>query len=529
MEKTKNNIGKMFHRTTYLFMILAAMSVASCNDYLTLYPEDGIVDDEYWNNGNEVQSVVNACYSKLSSSNVLYRMIYWGELRSDNETTNSVSTDESNLWNANILSSNSLVKWADFYTCINHCNNVIQKAPSVREADPNFTEDTYHAYMAEAYTIRALCYFYLIRTFGDVPYITEPSDSEQKDYMVHQTSQDSIVNYLISDMETYGIQWAPQDWETEKESHGRITLNAVRAFLADLYLWKASDAKNSNADSDYRKCIDFCNTIINDNNSTLVWEDQETMYDKVFGEGNSTESIFELNYTSNWNNTVTRNLYGNSVTSTTAHFNPTQNLFNQFGEYDTRSYQYMALTGTTSNGQYTVTSYRIFKYEGQRASSDKGQAYTYRSSTSYANWIIYRLADVYLMKAEALAERAVLNSNQEYADEAVKMCNVLYKRANQDNEEITADLATVSEVVLAERRRELCFEGKRWFDLLRKVRREGTTEKAVSLIAASRSGDTALLEARLSTIEAWYLPINKDEMNANPNLKQNAYYSQKEK
>lgn len=505
-----------------------AISLSSCDDYLTLYPEDGIVDDEYWNNGDEVESVVYACYSKLSSSNVLYRMIYWGELRSDNETTNSVSTDESNLWNANLLSSNSLVKWNDFYTCINYCNNVIQKAPGVRDVDPNFTEDTFHSYMAEAYTIRALCYFYLVRAFGNVPYVTEPSDSEQKDYMVYQSSGDSIVNCLISDMENYGLQWAPEDWASEEDTHGRITLNAVRALLADLYLWKASDANNENADSDYARCVDLCNVILDDNSSTLVFEQQENMYDNVFGEGNSTENIFELNYSTDWTNTVTRSLYGNSATSTTAHFNPTQNLYNQFGEYDTRKYQYLALNGSTSNGEYTVTSYRIFKYEGLRASSDLGQSFTFRSSSSYANWIIYRLADVYLMKAEALAERAVMTSNQSYADEALKMCNVVYQRANQDNDVLSADLSNIEDVVMEERRREFCFEGKRWFDLMRMVRRRGNTEKAVSLIAASRSGDTSLLEARLSTIDAWYLPISKSEMNANPHLVQNDYYSQKE-
>lgn len=526
-----NNINIKSSIRTALMLIactFAAVSFSSCDDYLTLYPEDGIVDDEYWNNGDEVQSVVYACYSKLSSSNVLYRMIYWGELRSDNETTNSVSTDESNLWNANLLSSNSLVKWNDFYSCINYCNNVLKKAPGVQSVDPNFTDATFHAYMAEAYTIRAFCYFYLVRAFGDVPYITEPSDSEQKDYMVYQSPQDSIIDCLISDLETYSIQWAPSDWETVEDTHGRITLNAVRALLADIYLWKASDSENSNATADYQKCVDLCNAILNDNSSTLVFEQQEDMYDNVFGEGNSTENIFELNYSSDWKNTVTRALYGNTATSTTAHFNPTQNLYNQFGEYDTRCYQYMALNGSTQNGEYTVTSYRIFKYEGRQASSDWGQGYTYRSSSSYANWIIYRLADVYLMKAEALAVMAVTTSNQSQADEALKMCNIIYERANQENESLTADLSNIEDVVMEERRREFCFEGKRWFDLLRMVRRNGNTEKAVQLVAASRSGDTSLLEARLSTIDSWYLPISKSEMNANPHLVQNDYYSQKE-
>lgn len=510
------------------FYLFAFLLFASCDDYLTIYPEDDIVDDEYWRNGDQVQSVVMSCYRYMCDNNVLRKMVQWGEIRSDNVDYSTGSSEEEEMHNANILSSSSLVRWDGFYKVINICNNVLAKAPAVRGRDVNFTEDKFHHYMAEAYTIRSLCYFYLIRSFGDVPYVTEPSDSEQKDYMVPQAKADSILACLIADMEEYALPWSAEDWDTPEHTHGRVTTNAVRALLADMYLWKASDISNADAQADYRKCSDYCDAILNDDNSTLVFTDWQDMYGDVFYQGNSTESIFELNFRSNGlANTSTAQLYGNTSKGATAHFNPTTNLYNQFGDYDERRFKYLQLNYVTGAVTPTVVSYKVFKYEGMRPADDFGSSdYSYRSSSSYANWIVYRLADVYLIKAEAMAEMAKAANDETMAEQAVHLCNVIYTRANQNLDSLTIAQASDAEnVVLQERRRELCFEGKRWYDLMRKVRREGSTQQAVDLLAGARSGETTLFKARLSTPEAWYLPISKTEMNANPNLRQNAYYS----
>lgn len=531
----KYDIFKTIKKTlaVSLPMCLLAFSsvLTSCDDYLTLYPEDDIVDDEYWVDGNKVQSVVASGYRYMADNNVLRKMVYWGEMRGDNVDYSTGGTEEEYLHDANILSSSSLVKWDGFYKVINICNNVIKKAPAVREKDVNFTEEKLHSYMAEAYTIRALCYFYLVRSFGDVPYVTEPSDSEQKNYMVDQAPADSIVNCLIGDLEQYGIQWAPNDWETEEYSHGRITLNAVRALLADIYLWRASDIKNETADDDYQKCVNLCNAILTDDNSTLVFSEAESMYNDVFYRGNAPENIFELNFVTNGlANSSTSTLYGNTNKSATPHFLPSQKLYSLYSENDTRRYQYLQLNYASSSTTPMVSSYRVFKYEGQRPASDFGSTdYVYRSSSSYANWIFYRLADIYLMKAEALAQLAKDKNDENLAKLSLHMCNIIHSRATLEKDTLEmGQISDMENIVLEERRRELCFEGKRWYDLLRKVRRDGTTKKAVDILKSARSGDTQLFEARLSSEEAWYLPISKTEMNANPHLHQNSYYRLRE-
>ncbi len=530
----------------YLRNILLAASClwcfTACNDFLTLYPEDDIVDDEYWETGEDVQSVVASCYRFMLEDNVISRIIYWGEARSDNmDYSTSASTDEQYLKDANLLSSNGLVTWGDFYKVINICNKVIKSAPAVRERDANFTEERLHNYLAEVYALRALCYFYLIRSFGDVPYVTEPSESEQQDYQVAQSSADDvIVPAMIEDLKL-AESYAPEEWPTERYTRGRITKNGVRAMLADVYLWKASDAGNPDARADYQACVDACDRVLDNEalyETEMTMAEGVNMYNSVFYRGNSTESIFELNFDREGKmNGATANLYGNTSKGKGARFEPTAQMFNAYEnvQYDFRARDFIAATVDVGSDGAVVppTGFKVFKYEGQSPASalvphTQGE-YVYRNSTSTANWIFYRLSDIYLMKAEALAEIAMTDDERK---EIVSLCNFTYERATMEMDVLDeADYPTmddVRELVLQERRRELCFEGKRWYDLLRMVRREGTTSGAYALLEKAYAREVSTYRARLSNPLAWYLPISLTEMNANTQLRQNSYYATKE-
>ena len=398
-----------------------------------------------------------------------------------------------------------------------------------------------HNYLAEAYTLRALCYFYLIRSFGDVPYVTEPSESEQQDYQVAQSSADGvIVPAMIEDLKL-AESYAPEEWPTEQYTRGRITKNGVRALLADVYLWKASDVGNADARADYQACVDACDRVLRNEalyETEMMMVEGNRMYNSVFYNGNSTESIFELNFDSEGKmNGATANLYGNSSKGKSAHFEPTAQMFNAYQDvqYDYRARDFVAATVDVGSDGAVVppTSFKVFKYEGQSPASalvpHSSGEYVYRSSTSTANWIFYRLSDIYLMKAEALAEMAVTDDERKTV---ISLCNVTYKRATMEMDSLEyADYPTMDDVramVLQERRRELCFEGKRWYDLLRKVRREGSTSNSYALLEEAYAREISTYKARLSNPLAWYLPISLTEMNANTQLHQNSYYATKE-
>ena len=493
----------------------------SCSDWLTVYPEDEIIEDEFWTSADDVDMMVSGAYRYMLESSVLQRFVYLGEMRSDNIKAGNSNGNESAVLNdGNLLSDNSLCDWSGFYKVINICNNVIEKAGDVRGVDLNFGESEYQHALSEVMFLRALCYFYLVRGWGDVPYVTSSSSSDAIDYNRPQSDADSIVTALIADMQT-AKAYATPSWGTQTKNCGRVTRNACRALLADLYLWAGR----------YQECIAECDEVLNnyvriEGSGQTEWAllPRSTFFNRVFYSGNSVESIFELNLnnTNNNNLTVFAQLYGNA--STNPHLLPTSSLATFYDDADARGMQYVNLSND-----------RAFKYVGQDApvadtqTEAKTATYSYRTSSSAPNWIVYRLADVYLMKAEALA---VSGTQPADFDQVATLCNKTYVRSHPEGADsldhaMAADRASAFTMVMDERRREFAFEGKRWFDLLRQVRREGgPTEAIVNTLVANKYSGTSPdgITGKLSSIGYWYWPIYKTEMDVNKNLHQNEYY-----
>ena len=509
-----------------IYFLFSSVALTSCSGWLELYPEDEIIEDEFWTSSDDVDMMVSGAYRYMLENDVLQRFVYLGEMRSDNLQAGSPNGNErAVIGEGNLLSDNALCNWQAFYKVINICNNVIQKAGKVRNVDQNFGDADYQHALSEVYFLRSLCYFYLVRGWGDVPYVTEPSASDATDYNVAQSPADSIVGVLISDMQQ-AKQWATPSWGTQAKNCGRVTRNACRALLADLYLWAER----------YGECIDECNELLSnyvhiDGTEQHEWLllPRSSFFNRVFYSGNSVESIFEfnLNSSNNANLTVFTQLYGNATTN--PHFLPTTSLTTMYDETDARGMQYVNLSNSN----------RIFKYVGQVAPLTETQAeartstYTYRAATSAPHWIVYRLADIYLMKAEALA---VSGSTPADFDQVATLCNLTYVRSHPDGADsldhaLSTDNSSAYSLVMDERRREFAFEGKRWFDLLRQVRRAGGPSEGVinSLVANKYSGTAPDgITGKLSSMGYWYWPIYKNEMDVNKRLVQNDYYQLQE-
>ena len=128
-----NNDKRKFARIsraakTLLLGCLVAMT-CGCNDFLTIYPTDRIVLEDFWKNKDDVESVAAESYRMMTQDGFVSRLLVWGELRGDNVIEgNNVGTDVRNILEANILPSNGYTSWADFYKVINNCNIVSQKA-----------------------------------------------------------------------------------------------------------------------------------------------------------------------------------------------------------------------------------------------------------------------------------------------------------------------------------------------------------------------------------------------------------------
>ena len=79
-------------------------------------------------------------------------------------------------------------------------------------------------------------------------------------------------------------------------------------------------------------------------------------------------------------------------------------------------------------------------------------------------------------------------------------------------------------LVLEERHRELMFEGKRWYDLIRYARRSGSTRDLAKTVTKKQLTNTSGIQIRLADFNALYLPYYRNELKVNPYLKQNPAY-----
>ena len=532
---------------------LCAALFTSCSDFLDILPTNQVVLENYWTEKADVSSVMTGCYAALENSDALARMIVWGELRSDNMRLGANVPNEINeILKENLLPSNVYCNWSKIYDCINRCNTVCHYAPMVQAIDPNYSEDEMKANVAEAVTLRSLCYFYLIRAFRDVPYSTEPSISDAQNYILPAMPFDQVLDSLITSLEQVKgdavRRYFQDDSPNAYQNSSKITRWAVYALLADLNLWKGN----------WDEAINYCDQVIdfkrqqyqemleregNVNDIALI--DSIPMilekplgstlcghaYDEIFGAGNSFESIFELYF--NNDNTWVGNYYGNSqnvmgrlscpdfIAKEVAQGNGTI-----FKRTDGRAYE----STVSSNSSYAIAKYtrQAVYYDTKNVSTEKDLKLTEsRRSSDDANWIFYRLSDMILIKAEALIERG----QEGDWDKAFELIDIVNKRANDavngnrastlKKSDYIDTKSSMEQLLFEERQREFLFEGKRWFDLVRMARRDGNNTRMVQLVTRKYIENVNAIKIKLADPNIIYFPYAKSELKVNPLLKQN--------
>jgi hypothetical protein len=427
-------------------------------------------------------------------------MFLWGELRGDMLAPgNSYQTEELYTMYDFPSPNFSLCNWRNVYRTINYCNTVIQLAPGVLKTDATFTQEALNGYLSEALTIRSLMYFYLVRTFGEAPLKLDATLTDEVVLSRPKNTSSEILNQIVSDL-NLAKKLAVTTYGNTNEDKGRITKYAVYAMQADVYLWREQ----------YDSCIIACDSVINSGQFGLI-----RTYRDLFMVGTTSESIFELEFDANLLNpfylmlnptTGKRFLASQRVVDimyTVDQDDPSE-------VYDSR--------GNKASVKFSDLS--IWKYLGLSANTARAQG------QSYAPWIVYRYADVLLMKAEACAQ-------YNRGSESLDIINQIRERAQAlpaTQQDIDAsDKPGLTDYILAERAREFAYEGKRWFDLLRNAKRNHYERIDImkNLIITVSEGQEQLQTTMLNNIQdtlSHYLPIYYYELQTDKALVQNTFY-----
>ena len=510
---------KIRHILSNMLVGLAAgLSLCSCDDFFELRPTNEMVLDEFWQTESDVLSVTGACYRAMQQPGFMQRLMVWSEFRSDNVILgNNLGQDLYYIGTLNILPSNGYAYWGDFYTVINLCNTVERFAPQVCDKDPNFTQEQLRAYIAEVKAIRAFCYFTLVRTFRDVPLITEPTVDDTQTFQVAQSDPDELIDFLIEDLAAVEND-AVEAWANTEYTKGRFTRAGLRALLADMCLWR----------NRYAECISYCDRVTGDQNNILSLVGSNAYNRSVFVAGNSSESIFELQFSRN-----------NIPNYTVCEFYGTEGGHSGWGHQQMMAYDFTStdlfeatdLRGIDSF--YSSSSLAAFPIKKYLAYRNELHTTNVRESDyigvdgGASNWIIYRLPDVMLMKAEALVESGGS------LEEAFRLVSTVYDRANPEAGTGSLSFSSYNtqdrmrDLVFDERQREFLFEGKRYFDILRRINRDRSQFRnlvSTYLLPKYSSLDQATVSSKLSELNALYMPIKDSELRNNKLLIQNPFY-----
>ena len=481
-------MGSLLNSRRISMLCLSALLITAggCKKYLAQTPENSLTREEFFKTKADADAAIIGCYDALQGC--VTQFLNWGEFRADLCITVS-NNDVTYPYYQYLDKTRPVSNWSVAYNLIGRTNIVIDAVPGIPALDSKFSVDQSNQIVAEALFLRSLAYFYLVRTFQDVPLVLQASSNDAVNYFPVKSPADSVLNRIEADLATAEASIKEQ-YDKNTDTRGRVTKGAVNALQADVYLWRAK----------YQQAADAAQKVIG--NKSLYSMVPGINWFNIFSQKNTSESIFEVQFDYNINET-------NNLINTAGNFAMNPILLNYFNT-DVDVIRGLNNTYLSGNGYW--------KYAGLTTTTNISR------STNDPNFIVYRLPDVMLMKAEALVHLGDISQKKE----AIDLIDSIRNRAAiplYDYLDGTAPSALLMDLLIRERAMELAMEGKRWFDLVRVATNDNNPDFLISRVLQSRSvGERALMKSRIIDPRSWYMPIYQTELNRNPNLVQNPYY-----
>jgi len=407
-----------------IYALLLLLAVSSCRNFLDVKPLESISDTQTITDQNSALTALRGVYSALASSDYYSTSFQSvGYLSGDNIQWTGSQSQVQEFINKKVNADNSTIAavWIAIYRTINRANNVITKVPTV--TDPNLTTTLKNQYLGEAYTIRALAYFDLARTFGGVPIITNPTIRPTDNSGIKRSTQSETYAQVLKDLET-----AEPLLPTTTDRY-RVTQKTVFALKARYYLYQ----------KEYAKAEEYASRLISDAaNYKLVKPYGAFFQNDARG---TTESVFEIFYNGTTEVNNHRNQWQPQTNGGTRQWAPNDALVTLLNDPTVGGNRSVLVAKDNQNRWYGNLYYR-----------NPG------SDPSY----IFRIAEAYLIRAEARAQ-------QDNLPGALTDLNAVRDRAGLAP--LTVQTTTTKDAALLaienERRVEFALEPHRWFDIVR--------------------------------------------------------------
>jgi hypothetical protein len=442
--------------------------LTSCHKFLDQEPNSQATDQTTWKSDGDANASVAACYSLIRSAfNASITFYSYGDLTSD-EFSDVLGGDMSYKdiqdmnWGVAIPAANNwdprlkLRLFTNFYTSIaqsNRCLYFINNMPvSLFNGSSSADQQARKNHLlGEAYFTRAFNYFYIARVWGDAPLVTEYYADVSSAPALARSPQSQLLNQSIADL-NQARQFL--DWRDASSSDQvvRADKGAVFALMAHIYAWQGK----------YDSCNMACDSVIGSGSYTLL---DGSHYMDIY-KGQSQESIFEISQNSQSESMIATNIYSLSgVLLTPPYVN--NSLSTPLWQISTGLFSYLY----TDSNDVRLQKAFVASSGGAVECIKYSNILNINSSTAYQvamnNIIVFRLADIELLKAEALAAKTA----PDYGG-ALTLVNAIRQRAGTT----TLTGLTGNDLIYAiadERGRELFLEGHRFYDLVRIERLTG--------------------------------------------------------
>lgn len=468
------------------------LTINSCSDFLSEKTYDFYAEEDFYSNISELELAVNGAFEVLSQKMTYGHFMLVTDCDTDLSHIKGSGTGHTarDLGHYNIYTAHTWIQeaWMYYYSGIDRVNRIMKNAERVALPDEQAIAD-YNRLIAEAKFLRAICYFDLVRMWGDVPFKLTASNKTEN-FCVEKTDREIVYDQIIKDFEE-AAEFLP--WHDEVTQYeGRPTKGAALGLLARSYLYRAGYSLRQNGEMErpnnymdyYKKVKEVCAQIIESHHHTL-----NDSYERVFR--NVCENIMdpsEVMYEVQFYNPSGEDEHSSKIGSYNSpeiDRNSSYGLGNSFIKTTHFAYDLYEVGDLRRE-----TAIATFKIDAQDNVIEipRNQSYTWAPGKWRRNWIpgppkdlenmdinfiLLRYSDILLMYAEAV------NEVEGHLDDLGLEClNQVRRRAygflpmiaNTEIDFSTTDFASPQDVrdyIMLERARELCFEGFRRFDLIR--------------------------------------------------------------